>query len=304
MKKKYTSLFIIGILLAGLCIGLGVRMYPDAKVGVEAKKIIDDLEWVVPLTDQDEYLKKDLGKEYSRIAEKEWVHPRELKAEPYEVVNDGKMNSYIINREGQRTIDIFSIYDQIDDYRHVAMLPIEENQEDWNRMVVLGRDYRPIFDGAVFQEVRRYSEGLSYCIKYRHGNYKHPSSCSKPEKGFMNKDGKLVIKTPGCIDTTDFSKGRAIVYTKDRVYIIDRAGNEIFSMQARETISPDLLNTEGFNVQGIAPIYDGKNWGLIDRGGNWIIKPVFGHIWLIGRSYIEINYLYQNGVAKLPGGVQ
>lgn len=303
MKKKYVSLCLIGAIVAGLCLNLGIRMYPAAKIGVEAEKIINDLQWVVPLTDENRYQKKNYGEKYERIRIDEQIGPRELKAEPYKIVKDGWIR-YIVNGKGERTIDIHDIYDQIDDYRHVAMLPIDENQEDWDRIVVLGRDYHPIFGGAVFREVRPYSEGLSYCIKYRYGDYEHLSICSKPEKGFMDEDGKLVIKTPGCIDTSDFSQGRAIVYTHDKVYIIDRDGNEIFSMKARAVIRHDLLMQcmEGFNEHGTAPIYDGKNWGLIDRNGNWIIKPVFGGIWWIGTEFIEISYLYKRGIARFPGG--
>lgn len=303
MKKKYLSLSLIGALLVGLCLYLGIRMYPEAKIGTEAKKIIDDLHWVVPLTDEDRYLNNNLGEKYDRSNADEGDSPRHLKAEPYEIVKDGK-TSYIVNGMGQRTIDLSGIYDQVDDYRHAAILPIEENQEDWSRMVVLGRDYRPIFGGAVFREVNRYSEGLSYCIKYRYGDYKHLSVCSKPEKGFINENGELVIKMPGCIETSGFSRGRAIVYTPEQVYIIDSDGNKIFSMRAARTIKPDLLMQcmEGFDKHGAAPIYDGKNWGLIDRNGNWILKPVFEGIWLKGKDYIEIRYLYQMGIARFPGG--
>ena len=303
MKTKYMSLFLMGAIVAGLCLYLGLRMYPAAETAAEAEKIINDLQWVVPLTDENLYLKKNLSEKYQRISVDAKIKPRVLKAEPYKLVKDGRIN-YIVNSKGERTIDIYDIYDQIDDYRHVAMLPIDENQEDWDRIVVLGRDYRPIFGGAVFKEVRPYSEGLSYCIKYRYGDYEHLSICSRPEKGFMNEDGELVIKTPGCIDTSDFSQGRAIVYTQDRAYIIDRDGNEIFSMKARAIIRHDLLmqSMGGFNENGAAPIYDGKNWGLIDRNGNWIIKPVFGGIWWIGTEYIEISYLYECGIARFPGG--
>jgi hypothetical protein len=128
-----------------------------------------------------------------------------------------------------------------------------------------GREIVPLQDIELTQE--RFSDGL---IAFADGN----------RVGFMDRRGRVAIPPRfyfppvgdgecGCSHeggpAEPFSEGRAFVHEGRRSYFIDRTGNQAFPGEFDET--------RGGFKDGMAAVKVNGKWGLIDRSGNWMIKP-------------------------------
>jgi hypothetical protein len=118
--------------------------------------------------------------------------------------------------------------------------------------------------GCAFNEVRAFSQGLA---AVRKGN----------KWGFINEDGDLVLdfKFNRC---GQFKEGLCWVYSNSRAYYINKNGHQAFS-----AVFASATDFE----EGIARVKVSGKYGLIDRTGNFILKP----------RYLKISSFNRYGLA-------
>ncbi len=101
---------------------------------------------------------------------------------------------------------------------------------------------------ARFEKVGSFSEGLARFL--RSGKW-----------GYIDRTGREVIP-PQFDHADDFSSGAAVVgELHEKVWFIDKSGNKLFGKDYR-TASSFML--------GLAHVYDGRNFGYIDRAGTQV----------------------------------
>jgi len=112
--------------------------------------------------------------------------------------------------------------------------------------------------GPSFERARDFSEGLAYVE-------------GKGQRGFINREGKLVIRvdqvTDDVIQASDFHEGRAATLAKNGKWgYIDRRGNL--------AIKPKYSFVSEFS-EGLAGVVVDRLFGFIDQRGEMVIPPRF-----------------------------
>lgn len=110
-----------------------------------------------------------------------------------------------------------------------------------------------------------------------------PSWSSDYKWGFIDKEGHWIAK-PQYQSAGEFSEGLAPVLTNDKVGFIDLQGQIVIEPQFDPDGSGGCVQfgrvaasrfSEGLAAAQLKKNEWGKEWGYIDRGGNWVIQPAF-----------------------------
>ncbi|MBU3185942.1 WG repeat-containing protein [Clostridium estertheticum] len=87
--------------------------------------------------------------------------------------------------------------------------------------------------------------------------------------GFIDKKGEIKIK-PIYKDAYDFNDGVAMVTTVEgKSYVIDRNNDIVLKLDSNKYIEFE---------NGLAQVKKNNEYGFIDKGGNWVIKPQFNMV--------------------------
>lgn len=209
---------------------------------------------------------------------------------------DGKAT--IIDRNG--SIIVEPIYDYINEFSEGLATPWKDNNyavlNEKGQIVIESKGYIGEFHNGLATIERKISDS-SYLY------------------GFINKEGKIVIE-PQFEQAGSFENGKALVKMGDyRFAVIDTIGKILteFKYKRVEQLSEDILiytdeddlkgyvfsdgkkltdpvfvNAEPFK-NGFAAVNESKEYpstkyGIIDRTGNYIIKPEYGSIRYIGEG--------------------
>jgi hypothetical protein len=136
--------------------------------------------------------------------------------------------------------------------------------------------------------------------------------------GYVNRNGKPLLKDTLMENATPFSEDRAFVQYKGENYtLIDTAFNQVGETTFKK-IEMQWLGYPVFAdfpfVYGFAFVIPDSNnhFGMIDRSGNWIINPVFDNVYGITEGRIifsvnaptkEIEYRRLYGISDLKGRI-
>lgn len=122
-------------------------------------------------------------------------------------------------------------------------------------------------------------------MKCGHGDslaaYEQHSYC-----GYINiNTGKIVVPANKYIMANEFSEGRALVGTKDSLYIIDANGKVVGRGFPNSSLYDS--NLDCFKSGYLPMLETNGMMGLIDRDANWVIEPFYNHInYAIDRFWI------------------
>lgn len=108
-------------------------------------------------------------------------------------------------------------------------------------------------------------------------------SWSDSKWGFIDREGRWIAK-PQYQSADEFSEGLAPVLLKDKVGFIDLQGQIVIKPQFDPDGSGGCVQfgrvaasrfSEGLAAAQLKNNEWGKQWGFIDRQGNWVIQPAF-----------------------------
>ncbi len=178
----------------------------------------------------------------------------------------------------------------------------------------LDEKFEPAFGGMLLENngVGDYGEGLIPVRWVVNGTWKDcpPEDEKQVKTGYIEDlQGNMVFETPGSVYRGKFSDGKALVYEENRVYCVDRDGNQIFELPLKKKIELDMWKQMDQTLTlalwilpeccfsgGMARVFDGEKMGLVDEGGNWLIKPVFDEMNMLGSGFIAVEYRGKWGV--------
>jgi len=133
------------------------------------------------------------------------------------------------------------------------------------------------------------------------------------EKGYMNKDEKMVLAVPEeTVFAFPFSEKKAVVYTRDKAVIMNPKGEILFELEADITVSGDSTFASAYSEYemadsvfrgGFASIQkrDGC-FGVINADGKWVIKPEFEGIEAAADGVYIVEAGGKYGIISLEGG--
>ena len=172
--------------------------------------------------------------------------------------------------------------------------------------VILKNDVTPAFGGSVYLQIGGYSEGLCYCEKVANGDMENVPLHMKIEKGYYDRNGRLVIPTGDSVYGTQFYEGRAVVYEEEAVYVIDKDGHKLLEKPLRKTIIENQTWDEAYNStphwKDRFVIFDGRYYGVMDVDGNWLIKPMFYNLIVDHKDFFTVYFGDKKGIVDLRKG--
>ncbi|MFQ9894447.1 MAG: WG repeat-containing protein [Emergencia sp.] len=205
------------------------------------------------------------------------------------------------------------------DNRYHAVWPAAEGQyyaiTENDNMVFLDDDFRPAGDGELYNKFGVRSQGLRYVEKLKDAYYSADSLPESPtlEKGYMDESGNMVITLPrNTLYGFRFSEDKAIVITSNALKCYNLQGKELFSLKgdfdntdilSMETETPgEMCYTEGYAPVCLEDYGEGGKFGLIDKKGRFVIKPVFHELRHNSNGYLIAAYKDSYGILTVKEG--
>lgn len=171
----------------------------------------------------------------------------------------------------------------------------------------LDEEFEPAFGGMLLEVsgAGDYGEGLIPVRWVVNGTWKDcpPEDEKQVKAGYIDLQGNMVFETPGSVYSGAFSEGKALVYEENRLYCVDREGNQLFELPLKEKIELDMWKQRDQTLAlvgwilpeccfkgGMAPVFDGEKLGLVDEEGNWLIEPAFDDMNMLDSGFIAVEY--------------
>ncbi|MGC2872550.1 WG repeat-containing protein [Ihubacter sp. rT4E-8] len=167
---------------------------------------------------------------------------------------------------------------------------------------LMDENFDLISEEVSYKWVNRFSEGLCYAKWTENGK-----ECS----GYIDRNGKIRIRLTSVLYGGKFSEGKAMIWEKDKVHVIDKEGRRLFEKTLTVPLDESLFEDmsyydfeNNYDVSGCwyrdgsAVYFDGKKFGIIDDEGDWIIEPVFDFIEFAGADMILMKIDGKTGIMK------
>ena len=157
-------------------------------------------------------------------------------------------------------------------------------------------------------ELSGYSEGLAAVLIRRDAQDPHP------EWVYIDEKENIILrlgKVPQIKYAFPFSAGMAAVFTEDKMGYIDKSGKFVISPRFEDVDRP-LGPREEFQMprsfglpfsfsDGLAAVFMGKKWGVIDKTGRFISNDRFDHAWPVYNGMVAISINGKQGYVDKTG---
>lgn len=175
---------------------------------------------------------------------------------------------------------------------------------DDDGFLLLDESFEPLDEERRFIWMDRFSEGLCYARWTEDG---------KTVSGYVDTDGQVQLRVPDVLYGSRFTEGKAFLWEKDRVSVIDKTGRKLFEKKLAEPLDEDNYRLRFYNDnvssdlaecwyrEGLAICYDGKNFGIVDESGSWAIEPVFSWASFSGKDAAVVSIEGKEGIWKAGG---
>ena len=181
-----------------------------------------------------------------------------------------------------------------------------ERQYNNDVKVILKNDVTPAFGGSVYLQIGGYSEGLCYCEKVANGDMDNVPLHMKIEKGYYDRNGRLVIPMGDSVYGTQFYEDRAVVYEEEAVYVIDKDGYKLLEKPLRKPIIENQTWDEAYDStphwKDRFVIFDGRYYGIMDVDVNWLVKPMFYNLIADHKDFFTVYFGDKKGIVDLRKG--
>lgn len=176
-----------------------------------------------------------------------------------------------------------------------------------DRLRMLDERFDPIEEVPLFSWMDRFSEGLCYAKWKENGEI---------ISGYIDRDGQVKIRTPHILYGSRFTEGKAFLWEKEKVRVIDQTGRTLFEKKLAEPLDADICGpdeaggelpadlAECWYRDGMAVCYDGKKFGIIDDNGSWVIDPVFSSASFSGEDAAVVYLDSKEGILKVGGRIE
>lgn len=204
----------------------------------------------------------------------------------YLVSETEKCRIYNVKTKEFRDLTFFTrIIQETEDGQYSAIVKVKDYISAGDCYVLLDENFDIKENGQLYREIDRLSEGLRYVERFKDTFYKSESGhIGAIEKGYVNAQGKMILPLPkDAYRGFDFSEGKALIYGKTKIQIIDKSGKTLAEIPVKKGSEDDMAglceknNAISFE-HGIAPVFLDKKYGVIDENGNMLIEPVFEDI--------------------------
>ena len=177
----------------------------------------------------------------------------------------------------------------------------------------LDENFEVTFDGGAYEwgAERVFSEGLCYVEKIKDAFPGDVPAETDKLPGYIDEKGQMVIEAKESLYGSDFSEGKAVIYSAKKAWVIDRTGKKLFTKKMKKnlaitgssvddvfTLYVYILNGSVFQ-HGLVPLYDGKKMGLADEEGKWVLEPVFDDMDFVGDRLLAVEYHGKWGMIRV-----
>lgn len=173
--------------------------------------------------------------------------------------------------------------------------------DDEDQMQLLDEDFDPVSEDT-FVWMDGFSEGLCFA-RWKEG--------IETVSGYVDADGKARIAAGDALYGSRFKEGKAFLWTKDRVRVIDTAGRILFEKElSKELNETDYQLNSRYDEapaetapcwfrNGLAICYDGSCYGILDERGKWLIQPVMDDAAFCGKDAAAVRLGVKEGILKV-----
>lgn len=170
--------------------------------------------------------------------------------------------------------------------------------------LLLDENFETMEESTPFVWMDRFSEGLCY-VRW--------TEAGKVFSGYIDGDGQVQLQMPDVFYGGRFTEGKAFLWEEDKVCVIDRTGRKLFEKQLSKPLDEDSCRPDDYADtvpaeleecwyrDGLAICWDGTHFGIIDKRGDWVIRPAFSRASFSGKDAAVVEVDGKEGIWKAGG---